>query len=340
MRVGVIGCGTIAYWAHLRTLRSLAGATLVAAADPDPAARERAARLAGVPVHESASALLGRADVDAVVVSAPTAHHAELAVAAAEAGKHLYLEKPLATNAADACRAADAIRRAGIVAAIGFNFRHHPAHQRARALLAEGHIGAVRAVQTVFCEPTPIERMPPWKRRRDSGGGALLDLASHHVDLLRWLLADEVESVQARIEAAHSEGDTAALDLRMRGGVDVQSYVSFCAGPVDCFELVGERGSLRVDRHSLMPRLRKARGSRYGLRSHRSMPDASTAAAWIRRVVRPSYDPSYRRALEAFVGQVQGRSTQVATIDDGERSLAVVLAAEESARCQRVVRMP
>ena len=82
----MLGCGVIAYWAHLRVLRRMPGATLAAAADPDPAARASARRLTGVELYERAEDLLRRSDIDAVVICAPTQCHADLAVAAAGAG--------------------------------------------------------------------------------------------------------------------------------------------------------------------------------------------------------------------------------------------------------------
>jgi predicted dehydrogenase len=340
VRVGVIGCGTIAYWAHLRSLRALPGATLIAAADPDPAARARAAQLAGVPIHDDAAELLARHDVDAVIISAPTALHADLTIAAALAGKHVYVEKPVAMDAKNARRAADAVARAGVVGAVGFSFRHHPAHQRARALLESQQIGRVHAVQTAFCEPIAPEHMPEWKRQRATGGGALLDLASHHVDLLRWLLADEVDVVSARIVSQRTEDDTASLTLLMRSGVVVQSYASFCAGPVDVLEVIGERGALRADRHALAPTLRRPRRSGYGPRRILPRPSAPLAAAWTRRLVQPSYQPSFRRALAGFIDRVHGLPSDIATFDDGVRSLDVVLAAEESWRVKAPVQVP
>jgi predicted dehydrogenase len=125
--------------------------------------------LTGVPVHERAEDLLGRSDIDAVVICAPTQFHAELAVAAADAGKHFYLEKPIATDAAGARRVVDAAAAAGVIGAIGFNRRLHPLYQQARDLLAAGRIGRVRAVQTALCEPLPAETMPGWRRQRASG---------------------------------------------------------------------------------------------------------------------------------------------------------------------------
>jgi predicted dehydrogenase len=338
-RVGLIGCGTIAYWSHLRTLQQLKGVTLAAAADPDPAARALAASIVRGPVHDQASDLL-LDDIDAVVISAPNQFHAELTVAAARAGKHVYVEKPLATTAREARIAVDVVSKSSVVATVGFNYRHHTAHQRARALLRSGRIGRIRAVQSAFCEPVAPQAMPEWKRRRQSGGGALLDLASHHVDLLRWFLEDEFATVEARITSSRTEDDGATLALAMRGGIYAQIFVSFCAGPVDFLEFIGEKGTLRVDRHRVLPQLQLGRSPRYGVRSTWLIPTLGEATILARRFVQPSYQPSFRRALHAFVQRIGGRSVQMATVEDGERSLAVVLAAEESARRNTPVAVP
>src|SRR4051794_23999046 len=92
LRIGLLGCGSIACRHHLPALRRIAAATVVGLADPDPSARARAGRIAaGADLHAEAGELLERSDVDAVVIAAPTDLHAELAVAAARAGKHLYV---------------------------------------------------------------------------------------------------------------------------------------------------------------------------------------------------------------------------------------------------------
>jgi predicted dehydrogenase len=336
MRIGLIGCGTIAYWSHLRTLQQLKGVTLAAASDPDPAARAFAASIVRGPVHDQSNDLL-LDDIDAVVISAPNRFHAELTVAAARAGKHVYVEKPLATTASEARTVVDVVSQSKVVATVGFNYRYHTAHQRARALLKTGRIGNIRAIQSTFCEPVSPQMMPEWKRRSMSGGGALLDLASHHIDLLRWFLEDDIAMVDARITSSRTEHDGATLALTMRGGVLAQVYVSFCAGPADFLECIGERGVLRVDRHRVLPQLQLARSPLYGVRSVRSLPTIDETTVWARRLVQPSYQPSFRRALHAFVQRIGGQAVQVATVEDGERSLAVVLAAEESAQRNRPV---
>jgi myo-inositol 2-dehydrogenase / D-chiro-inositol 1-dehydrogenase len=334
----VLGCGTLACWAHLPILARLPGARLVAAADPDPAARARAQRITKGAVHERADDAIARDDVDAVIIASATPSHAALAVAAARAGKHVYIEKPLALEAGEARRVLDAVRRAQVVGAVGFNFRAHPLHRRAAALVRAGRLGTLRAVQSAFCEPVAADRMPSWKRRRETGGGVLLDLASHHVDSLRWMLADEVISVdEARIGSLETDQDVARLTLRLRSGCDVQAYCSFRAGPADYLELIGDRGTLRVDRYRSRLELRVARRFGYGMRTSWARPDAALASLAMRRLARPSYEPSFRLSLAAFVDRLRGGLGPLATIEDGACSLAVVLAAEESARTGRRV---
>jgi predicted dehydrogenase len=331
LRVGLFGCGAIASYFHLRALRRTAGARLVAAADPDPDARARARRLAAIDVHERSDELLGRTDVDAVVICAPTALHAELAVAAARAGKHVYVEKPQASSREDADRVIAAVDAAGVTAVVGFNRRVHPLFARARGLLVAGRIGRVRAGQMAFCEPLVAGAMPAWKRRRETGGGVLLDLASHHVDVLRWYLGDEVTEVVATLTSDAAEHDGARLDLAFAGGVHAQGLFSFGAGRAEHLDMFGDHGSLRVDRYRPALEVRGPRRLGYGLRRGWVSPTPRTAAWRLYRKMRPGWDPSFARALQAFVAAVNGEPHDLATLGDGLRALDVVLAAERSA---------
>jgi predicted dehydrogenase len=331
VRVGVLGCGAIASYFHLRALQRTAGATLVAAADPDAGARSEARRLASIPIHDRSDELLARNDIDAVVICAPTAAHAELAVAAARSGKHVYVEKPLATSMEDAERVVDAVEKARVTAVVGFNRRLHPLFARARELLDAGRIGRLRAVQAVFCEPAPVGGLPAWKQHRETGGGVLLDLASHHIDLLRWYLRDEVWVVVASLTSDATEHDGAQLDLAFEKGVRAQCYFSFGSGMADHLELFGEAGTLRVDRYRPTVEVRGPRRFRYGLRRQWVNPSPRTAMWRLYRKMRPGRDPSYGFALQAFVEAVQGRPNQLASLADGLRALDVVLTAERSA---------
>lgn len=331
LRIGLIGCGAIASYAHLRLLRRLRGTELVGVADPAPEARERAQRLAGAPVHEHAGELLSRGDVDAVVICAPTPTHAELALAAAAAGKHFYLEKPIATDAEEARRVVEAAREAGVVTAIGFNRRCHPLYQRARELLRAGRIGQVRAVTMVFSEPRPSELMPSWMRSRETGGGVLLDLASHHLDSLRWLLDDELDDVVASLSSRESEHDEARLALATRAGVDAQGFFSFRTGFADHLEFLGDRGTLRVDRFRPALQLSVRRIRRYGIGRTWTGPSAAVASWRLQRPFRRVREVSFGRSLAGFAELCRGGPRRLAALEDGRLCLEAILEAEASA---------
>lgn len=301
LRVGVLGCGAIAQAVHVPLLLRTPGATLVAVADPSAAARAAAARLApGADVCADSPSLLS-SEVDAVVVCAPSALHGPLALAVLEAGKHLYLEKPLAVDSEGAERAVAAASGSSVVSTIGFNRRFHPAFLRLRRSITEGRTGELRELRTRFCEPV-AGSLPDWKRRRETGGGALLDLASHHVDLVRFVAGEELELESASIRSIASEHDEAELVLRLTSGVRAVVEVSFHGARADVVEARGAARTLRADRHT-------------GLHSR----------------LRPGWDPSYRASLRAFVDRVQGSPVSLPTLEDGLRSLEVVLAAERAA---------
>jgi myo-inositol 2-dehydrogenase/D-chiro-inositol 1-dehydrogenase len=323
----------------MRALQRIAGATLVAAADPDSGARARAQRVTRVPVYASSAELFDRDEVDAVVICTPSGTHAELAVTAARSGKHIYIEKPLATSAMDAQKVIEAVSNAGVTAVVGFNRRMHPLFARARELLDGGRIGRIRGVQMACCEPAAPMGFPTWKAHRNSGGGVLLDLASHHIDLLRWYLRGDVTVATASITSENTEHDSATLDLVFANGVRAQGYFSFAAGMADHLEFLGEAGTLRVDRYRPSVELRGRRQFRYGMRRRWVDPALRTAAWRLYRKMRPGRDPSYKRALQAFVDAVNGESNQLASLTDGLRALEVVLAAEQSALSGAPVRL-
>ena len=304
----------------------------MAIAECDARARERARHLTRAAAFECADELLGREDIDAVVVSAPTGLNAGIAISAARAGKHVYIEKPGVISRREALDLQQTVRQAGVRAVIGFNRRYHPLCKQARKLISAGAIGSVRSVVSTFCEPLPPETMPTWKRRRSTGGGALLDLASHHVDLLRWLLDDEVGEARTTVASDITEDDRAWLQLRTQKGVESCGFFSFRTGRADWLEFAGESGTLRLDRHRSTLSVRVSRKFGYGVRSALQFPPMDLLRWWAVRRMRPSYEPSYRLALSAFVESIQRKNAGVAFLEDGLRSVDVLFAAEESAQ--------
>lgn len=336
LRIGLIGCGRIARLVHLGALRAAAGVRLVALADPDRERLHEAAQAApGAVPYASADDLLQKSDAEAVVICAPPGLHAPLAVAAFEAGKHVYVEKPLALDPGEAEAIVASQHRAGTVGMVGFNYRFHPLHREARARLRAGEIGDLVAVRTAFS--SPARALPDWKAARASGGGALLDLASHHADLVRFLFDDEVAEVYASVASHQSEGDTAHLQLRLERGLAVQTFVSMCSVAEDRVEVYGQEGHLSYDRQTSVEIDVRGTGVAYGRRGQ-IQRELGAALRSARRLPKVPADPSFRAAFEAFARAVQGDALEGAGLDDGLRSLAIVLAAEESAATGRTVR--
>jgi predicted dehydrogenase len=148
--------------------------------------------------------LLDRDDIHIIDVCAPGWMHAEIAIAALDAGKHVLLEKPLANTLAEAeamTAAAQAARARGVQSMVGFNYRRVPALALARELIAEGRIGTVRHVRAAYLQDWLADDQSPmtWRLRKETAGsGALGDIASHAIDQVLFLLGDQVTEVSGR----------------------------------------------------------------------------------------------------------------------------------------------
>ncbi|MGW0842876.1 Gfo/Idh/MocA family protein [Streptomyces sp. NPDC002787] len=205
--------------------------------------------------------------IQAVSITAPNFLHREIGVAMAEAGKHIWIEKPVGLTAADARAVADAVTGAGVQGAVGFNYRNAPAVDAARELIAAGEIGTVTHVRIrLFSDyAAHPEGALTWRYERERGGsGVLGDLASHGVDLARFLLGD-IASLTADTaifvpERARPTGATAG-HTRASGGelgpVENEDYVNcllrFASGARGVLEAcrvsVGEQNNYGFEIH-------------------------------------------------------------------------------------------
>jgi predicted dehydrogenase len=340
IRIAILGCGRVARIHHLPALTGFSEARVVALAEADEALLGEARKLA--PEARALAdwrSLVDDPSIDAVVVCLPSGFHAEAARSAFEAGKHIYLEKPIATRSEEAAGVLAAWRSSGKIGMTGFNQRFHPAVIHAREAIHEGVIGPI--VGARMASGSPPRELPAWKRSRSTGGGALLDALSHHADLARFLFDAEVRDVSASVRSLRSEDDNAWSTLTMRGGVRVESRVSFTSPQENRFEVTGEKGTLRVDRieGSLTLDVGDARWSRRA-RIAREIARLRHLSAGLRSALASRRDPSYRLALAALVQAVRRGAHPKPDIEDGERSLAVVLAAETAARDGRRVPVP
>ncbi|WP_217177514.1 Gfo/Idh/MocA family protein [Streptomyces sp. AC495_CC817] len=174
--------------------------------------------------------------IQAVSITAPNFLHREIGVAMAEAGKHIWIEKPVGLTAADARAVADAVAKAGVQGTVGFNYRNAPAVEAARELIAAGEIGRITHVRVrLFSDyAAHPEGALTWRYERQRGGsGVLGDLASHGVDLARFLLGDIASLIADTAifvpERARPAGATAG-HTRASGGelgpVENEDYVN------------------------------------------------------------------------------------------------------------------
>jgi myo-inositol 2-dehydrogenase / D-chiro-inositol 1-dehydrogenase len=337
VRTALVGCGSLGRLVHLPILVSLPGSRLIAFADADPHALAEGAKIAPDAARfADHRELLTRGDLDAVIVALPTALHVPVGIDVLAAGKHLYLEKPIAPTLREADRLVECWRASDHLGVIGFNYRFHPLYRRLQAMIRDGAIGNVVAMRTVFSAAT--DPLPEWKKRRDTGGGALLDLGIHHIDLIRFLLGREIRSVSAQLRETHSEDDRVSLDLEIDGGIVVQSLFAFAAVEEDRIEVYGEAGKLTVDRHHSLaverrpPRVGSTRAARLGLGYRGPRLREMLASPLLpQRLQAPTAEPSFRASLAHFVAAVGGLRAPSPDLDDGFRALEVVAAATRAA---------
>ena len=332
LRVGLIGCGRIAQQVHIPALLGLPQVTLAALVETDPQRLDEARRLAPqASVCADYHELLDRSEIEAVVICLPNSMHAEVALAALECGKHLYLEKPLATGLEEANPVLTTWHESGLIGMMGFNYRFNPLYQSLRDHIRTGNLGRLVGVRSTFAGA--LRNQQPWKQTRHSGGGVLLDLASHHIDLIHFLFDRPVRQVSASLQSLHGEDDNAMVQLYLEDGVLVQSFFSNCAVDDDRFEVFGQEGKISLDRyHSCNIEVRAPSFSpgRLGPLWNK-IKSTLSGPRLIDRLIRPAFEPSFQKALTYFADTIRDGRKATPDLRDGYRSLAVVTAAEQAA---------
>jgi predicted dehydrogenase len=230
-RVGLIGAGGIVQRTHAVGYAALRGAVEVAAlADPAEASREAAGELFGVPAsrrYADYRDLLGGAPgdaVDTVVIATPHAFHAPQAIAAAEAGKAIVSEKPMAVTLEEADAILAAVRRYGVPYAVVHNCLFAPPVLGALALVGAGAVGGVLIARGEMLGNKPAATTTPerdWRASRRMGGGAVIDSAYHEIYTVEALMGSPVRSVEARLatlKLAVDVDDTALLTFEHANG--------------------------------------------------------------------------------------------------------------------------
>ncbi len=333
LRIGIIGVGGISQ-AH-RNGYVLAGADVVALADPQPASLQARARAWGVErSYSDYRAMFEDGDVDAVSICAPTAVHAPATMAAAAAGVHVLCEKPLALDLDQGRTMIEACRRAGVVLMVNHQLRSHGAAALAKRMLERGELGEVTHVrlrQAHDWAGAPEVR-PSFSTRASSGGGTLLDNGCHLMDLARYFGKD-VEEVYARTATrkfAVELEDTAHVSLRfMTGALGTVEVAWTATGWEEGFWIYGTQGALEYTNRSGTPVLRHA---------HRASPGTTWGETDVSEH-RFAGDAPHARHVRAFLAAIAGERPVLCSGEDGLDAVRLVLAAYESAERNAPVRV-
>lgn len=336
VRIGIVGSGFMGRTNAETVCRYLENAQLIAIAGGQRAvalASEYNAR------HEpSVDALMAAPDIDAVLISTPHSEHRAQAVLAASRGKHVLLDKPMATSVEECDRILDAVEKARVNLMIMFGQRFRVCNVEAHRLITEGAIGRVRMVEEFILASGGLASLPPWQSRPENVG-TFIGHAVHNIDRIRWLTGAEITSVAAHVERDRTSGNevsTMALLSLASGGMatvweswDIPSpgFPHTASGA----RIVGETGILELDAYG---QLRLGREGNWTVIAEQ--PAINWAGEGMLANVRMK---AYQSQHQEFVNSIlQNRSPSV-TGEDGRASVAVAEAAYQSAREGRTVQV-
>jgi myo-inositol 2-dehydrogenase/D-chiro-inositol 1-dehydrogenase len=320
-RIGLIGCGRIGRLHAGLIVNDIPGLTLAAVSDAVPAAAANVSAQLGAPVR-SIEDMLASDDVDAVAICSSTDTHVDLIVAAAEAGKAIFCEKPVSLDLAQVDRALSAVERAGVPFMIGFNRRFDPGHRSVRDCVAEGGVGSLHILRITSRDPAP----PPPSYVAVSGG-IFLDMVIHDFDMARYVTGSEVVEVYAQgavrvdpqigeagdVDTAitlltHADGTMTAIDNSREAvyGFD-QRVEAFGSGGMAVSDNPPRHGGWRLTREATI----------------------GQPLPWF---FLERYLESYRQEWHAFHSYLTEGGPSPAGTDDARASTAIALAATRSRR--------
>jgi UDP-N-acetyl-2-amino-2-deoxyglucuronate dehydrogenase len=336
-RIGFVGCGRISR-THFDAIAAIDGLRVAAVCDTvADRAREAGERL-DVPWFTSHEKMLREADVDVLTVATPSGLHARHGVDAARAGKHVVIEKPMAITLAQADDIVRACDEAGVQLFVVKQNRLNPAVQLLRRAVDKGRFGRMFVVNTTvwWTRPQEYYAQAPWRGTWEFDGGAILNQASHYVDLLQWL-AGPVESVMAktatlarRIEAE----DTGIAVLKFRSGALGSIQVTMLTYPRNLegsITLLGEKGTVKIG-GTAVNRVEEWSFADYD-DDDKLIEAANTSPPNVYGFGHQGY---YRNVLAVLRGEAQADTDG----RGGRKSLELILAIYESARTGREVALP
>jgi len=327
--MGAAGCLHVECYSEMKDK-----ATLLSICDTDKDCAETNASIYEAYACTDYHELFRRNDIDIVDICLPHHLHAEATIAAAEAGKHVLVEKPIATTLKDADRMIAAAKKAGVKLMVAENHAFIPAHQLAKDLVDKGVIGRIflaKAYEVVGDVPVVSGT---WKTSSEAIG-TLLDMGVHRFFVLRWIVG-EIKSVFAFAEKLACEvetdnDDTATILLKFKNQALGEVDVSCCvvSEPTNRLELYGTEGTIIEDHMWEQPLMYASHKTGY------------ETEGWVRPAVEHApfpgyYGISFRKEIEHFVDCVREDKEPLVTGELGKAALKVALCAYESVKKRRI----
>jgi UDP-N-acetyl-2-amino-2-deoxyglucuronate dehydrogenase len=336
---GIVGAGMVAQY-HAEAITQTPGARLVAICRADAArAAETEARF-NVPCETSYTALLARPDVEVVCICTPSGLHAEQALAAAQAGKHVLVEKPMALTLADADAMIRACRQSDVLLGVALQRRTDPAFAAAQSAIAAGAFGrlVLGSVTVPYLRTQDYYDSAAWRGTwKIDGGGALMNQGIHLLDLLLWYLGDAAE-VQAQLTTlAHKieVEDCVSATLRFSNGAlgSVAATTAAAPGYPHRVEVYGQRGGMQIEGEQIVRWESGSMSHVPSLAVSRSGITASGAGSSPRGI----NQEGHRRLIADMVAAIREKRQPAVPGEEGRRSLALALAIYAAAKTGRRV---
>lgn len=308
--------------------------------------------------------LIERDDIDLIDIVTPNNTHAEFAIAAAQAGKHVLCEKPLALNLRDAKKMLDAVHKAGVVNMVSHNYRFSPAVQLAKKLIQENRLGKIYHIRAQYLQDFIMDPQFPlvWRLQKEvTGSGALGDIGAHIIDLARFLVG-EINEVVGLMETFIKErpigkmsgglsaighesemgkvtvDDAAAFLARFENGaLGVFEATRFAGGNRNGnrFEINGEKGSIRWDLENMNNLEVYLADDDPGLQGFRTINCTEAHHPFAGRYWPPGhiigYEHTFINLLYELMHSITTGKNSSPTFEDGVRNQAVLEAVEKSA---------
>ncbi len=336
-RIALVGCGRISK-NHFDAIEQIDGLELVAVCDLDAERAKRAGEERKVPYFTSLEKMLAESDADVVTIATPSGLHAEQGIAAAEAGKHVVMEKPMAISLTGADALVHACDKARVQLFVVKQNRLNPPIQLLKRAVDRNRFGRVYLASCTvhWARPQEYYDQAPWRGTWEFDGGAFMNQASHYVDLIQWLMGP-VESVMAKTAtlARHIETeDTGIAILKFRSGALGTIEVTMLAYPRNLegsITILGEKGSAKVG-GTAVNKIEHWEFAEYD-DDDKLVESANTNPPNIYGLGHQGY---YRNVLAVLRGQAKPDTDGRA----GRKSLELILGIYESAKTGRDVPLP